>query len=192
MALFTMNLLLDLLLLLGVVHITRKAFKFEQIGRFEHVILPIYSLIMFFSGMVWQTKNILIMFFLIIISILIGYYQASKVDFKVTPNPDSTGRPVVSIKKNRPYIVGWFLVFIIGALFSLWLEPTAKHSLITEFAKEVEGDLWLGFNFGAEKTWFTWLLAGASSFSFVRFLQRKDPHVQAALKGKRRSNDTSH
>ena len=187
-----MNLLLDLLLLLGVVHITRKAFKFEKIGRFEHVILPIYSLIMFLSGMVWQTKDILIMLFLLVLAILIGYYQASKVEFKVDSNPADASRPVVEIKKNRPYIVGWFLVFIIGALFSLWLEPTAKHSLITEFAKEVEGDLWLGFNFGAEKTWFTWLLAGASSFSFVRFLARKEPRVQVALKNKRRSNDTSH
>ncbi|MCH4172622.1 MAG: hypothetical protein LKF36_15490 [Lactobacillus sp.] len=184
-----MNLLLDLLLLLGVVHITRKAFRFEQIGRFEHVILPIYSLIMFLSGMVWQTKDVLIMLGLIIIASLIGYYQASKVEIKIEPQLDNAQRPLVKIKKNRPYVIGWFLVFIIGALCSFWLEPTADHSLLAELAQEIEGDLWIGFKFGAHNTWFTWLLAGVTSFSFVRFLQAKDRRIQAALKSKHHSNN---
>ncbi|MGY3703231.1 hypothetical protein BW731_02685 [Vagococcus martis] len=89
------------LLFLGVIYMCSKSFEFEKITRLEFVILPIYSLIMFFITMNWSIFNLFLLMTLLVLSIFIGKYQSSRVEFEKIGAYDDYQRPVILIKKTN-------------------------------------------------------------------------------------------
>ncbi|MGM0303919.1 hypothetical protein IGI66_003584 [Enterococcus sp. AZ048] len=90
-----------LLLILMVLILCRKAFKLEKLSRFERITLPSYSLIMFMLSMNWTITTFIQLILIIGISVVIGFYQLTKVEIKVEKNLDQYNRPVVLVKKYR-------------------------------------------------------------------------------------------
>lgn len=88
-----------LLLILMVLILCRKAFKLEKLSRFERITLPSYSLIMFMLSMNWTITTFIQLILIIGISVVIGFYQLTKVEIKVEKNLDQYNRPVVLVKK---------------------------------------------------------------------------------------------
>lgn len=88
-----------LLFILMVLILCRKAFKFEKLSRFERITLPSYSLIMFMLSMNWTITTFIQLILIIGISVVIGFYQLTKVEIKVEKNLDQYNRPVVLVKK---------------------------------------------------------------------------------------------
>lgn len=83
-----MGLFLYLILIYGIYRVVSKAFKFEKVSRFEQVTLPVYSLIMFFMTMSWNVSNVILLIGIMVIAVLIGWYQASGVDIQRTADID--------------------------------------------------------------------------------------------------------
>ena len=87
--------------------------------------------------MTWKEEDIIVAIVLFLLSFLIGWLQSSKVEFKDEGKKDKYERPIILMKKNWTYIIGWIILFlvIIGAHFyaNSHLE---LEEIVTEFWKE--------------------------------------------------------
>ena len=91
--------------------LSKHSFEFEKVSRLELIILPLYSTLMFFITMTWGEENIMVAIILLFLSFLVGWLQASKVEFKDEGKEDKYQRPIVLMKKNWSYIIGWGILF---------------------------------------------------------------------------------
>ena len=118
--------------------LSKHSFEFEKVSRLELVVLPLYSTLMFFITMTWKEEDIIVAIVLFLLSFLIGWLQSSKVEFKDEGKKDKYERPIILMKKNWTYIIGWIILFlvIIGAHFyaNSHLE---LEEIVTEFWKEM-------------------------------------------------------
>lgn len=97
-----MKLIVYGLLLFLALRLSIHAFDFKKSSHLELLSIPIYSLIMFLVTMTWTQENLITAIILILIASLIGWFQASKSEIKVTEELDRHQRPIVLIKKAFP------------------------------------------------------------------------------------------
>ncbi|MDM5145582.1 hypothetical protein ICE98_02716 [Lactococcus lactis] len=62
--------------------------------------------------MTWK-EDIIVAIVLFLLSFLVGWLQASKVEFKDEGKEDKYQRPIVLMKKNWSYIIGWGILFLV-------------------------------------------------------------------------------
>ncbi|MDA2880817.1 hypothetical protein PEG85_07740 [Lactococcus cremoris] len=91
--------------------LSKHSFEFEKVSRLELVVLPLYSTLMFFITMTWKEEDIIVAIVLFLLSFLIGWLQSSKVEFKDEGKKDKYERPIILMKKNWTYIIGWIILF---------------------------------------------------------------------------------
>lgn len=160
-------------------------FEYEKVTRFELVILPIYSAIM----MVLSLENVrsLTAFGLtIILLILGGSLQASQTQIKDTNKLDSHQRPILKVKRNWPYLVGWLVSFAIGisveVFYGAHIDTTeVSHELFEEVLKDLSA---IAF-FRSHNAWFIWVLNVATSFTYGACLMVRYPKIREAVRRKK-------
>jgi len=143
--------------------LSKHSFEFEKVSRLELIILPLYSTLMFFITMTWSEENIMVAIILLFLSFLVGWLQASKVEFK------DEG------KEDWSYIIGWGILFllIIGAHFYSNSHMEVEE-VVTEFWKEIVKEISIFARFNAKDGWETWLITGVSSLTFTAFIKSKN------------------
>lgn len=166
-------------------------FEYERVTRFELVILPIYSAIM----MVLSLENVrsLIAFGLTIILLIlggsIGFLQASQTQIKDTNKLDSHQRPILKVKRNWLYLVGWLVSFAIGISVEVFYGAHINaEEISSELFEEVLKDLSVIAFFGGHNSWFVWVLNVATSFTYGACLMIRYPKIREAVR-RRKSKD---
>ena len=87
--------------------------------------------------------------------------KLQKVKFKDEGKEDKYQRPIVLMKKNWSYIIGWGILFllIIGAHFYSNSHMEVEE-VVTEFWKEIVKEISIFARFNAKDGWETWLITG--------------------------------
>ena len=107
---------MTIFIILLIYKFIKGTFEYEKVTRFELIIIPVYSAIM----MVLSLENVRsltaagLTIILLILGASIGFLQASKTQIKDTNKLDSHQRPILKVKRNWPYLVGWLVSFAIG------------------------------------------------------------------------------
>lgn len=172
-----------IILLIAVIYMCSKALKFEKISRLEAVTLPFYALLMFLLSVTWDAQNILAMVVLLLLSVGIGWYQAIGAQVKDTDKFDRHGRPVKLLKKGCPYIIGWFLVFLVGiAVEILTGDSLGTHEILSELGDEIERDLFIFKFFSGGHAWYLWETTALSNLAFIYFLEQRFPNLRDTFK----------
>ncbi|WP_155891419.1 hypothetical protein [Ligilactobacillus apodemi] len=173
-----------IVILLGAVsYMCLRAFKFEQVSRLNAVSVPFYAIGMFLFKAVWSVEALITMVILFGISSLIGWYQAKDAIMQDTAKFDKYGRPIKLIRAGNSYIIGWFLVFIVG----MGLAALADHGLsiaylLEEFSEDVFGNLFVVGDIATNNTWYLWEISGVSNLAYTYFLERKFPTLIDAFR----------
>lgn len=177
-----MKLIVDGLLLFLAFRLSLHAFEFEKISRLELLSIPVYSLIMFLVTMTWSQKNLIAAVILILIAGVIGWFQTSKTEIKITKEIDRHQRPVVLIKKGLPYILGWFMIFVLGLMMHVFHHSSiAISDIFSEFAHELFKDISVITRFTSNDSWYIWALSGVSSMAYTYFLEKKEKRLKGIL-----------
>lgn len=71
-----------LLLILAVAWLIYKAHEFEPLSRLEHMVVPIYALIMFVLHMTWNLQNTIQALVIVILAFFISDYQLKDVELE--------------------------------------------------------------------------------------------------------------
>ncbi len=155
-------------------------FEYEKVTRFELVILPIYSAIM----MVLTAFGLTII--LLILGGSIGFLQASQTQIKDTNKLDSHQRPILKVKRNWPYLVGWLVSFAIGisveVFYGAHIDTTeVSHELFEEVLKDLSA---IAF-FRSHNAWFIWVLNVATSFTYGACLMVRYTKIREAVRRKK-------
>lgn len=172
--------------------LSKHSFEFEKVSRLELIILPLYSTLMFFITMTWGEENIMVAIILLFLSFLVGWLQASKVKFKDEGKEDKYQRPIILMKKNWSYIIGWGILFllIIGAHFYSNSHMEVEE-VVTEFWKEIVKEISIFARFNAKDGWETWLITGGSSLTFTAFIKSKNKKLEKSLARRRKNSSFS-
>ena len=177
--------ILFMLIFFGVIfRVVRKPFEFEKLNSFTNVFIPFYSIIMFAITMVWNLTNIIILLLLLILSVFIALFQASKVQIKKVTRKDDNNQLLVYVRKGYPYLLGWVAIFFVGIACSLFFEPVTKELIFREFFSEIKSEFLAYSIFSQQKNWFIWLMSGATSFLYTKILEFKDSDIKNALHNK--------
>lgn len=64
----------EIILVLGVLRISRKAFEFEKVTRLSLLIIPVYSLAMLGVAVTWTMRHILLLAVVAVVAGGIGYW----------------------------------------------------------------------------------------------------------------------
>ncbi|MGL4341467.1 MAG: hypothetical protein ACRCSZ_03485, partial [Lactococcus lactis] len=105
---------------------------------------------------------------------------------------DKYQRPIVLMKKNWSYIIGWGILFllIIGAHFYSNSHMEVEE-VVTEFWKEIVKEISIFARFNAKDGWETWLITGVSSLTFTAFIKSKNKKLEKSLARKRKNSSFS-
>ena len=166
-----------ILLILLLRPFLKGTFEYEKITRKEMVILPVYSLIMMLvsieKDMSWQ--NILLTFLLLFLGIFIGWLQARGVSIKDNGETDQYGRPVIKIKRNWPYLIGWIVIFAINISLQIYFgKQMNTESISSDLVIDLLKDVSTGFFMFWHSEWFVWVLTVASTLGYrMSILSRK-------------------
>lgn len=172
----------EIILVLGVLRISRKAFEFEKVTRLSLLIIPVYSLAMLGMAMTWTMRQVLLLALVAVVAGGIGYWQTTKIEVKDGTGVDKHGRPIVLLKKNSPYIIGWVLIFISGIAMHILLTGEVELTEVSrELFTEIRKDLFAWSTFGTQSEWYVWALSGISSFTFSAVVRWREKHINAAI-----------
>lgn len=173
-----------ILLILLLRPFIKGTFEYEKITRKEMVILPVYSLIMMLVSLDthMNLKDILLTFLLLILGIFIGWLQARGVSIQDNGKTDQYGRPIIKIKRNWPYLIGWIIIFILNIGLQIYFgknlsTQTISSSLAVDLLKDVSTVFFIFWH----SEWFVWVLTVASTLGYRVSIIRKDPRIKQAV-----------
>ncbi len=175
---------LIILLILLLRPFIKGTFEYEKITRKEMVILPIYSFIMMIvsinTHMNWQ--DILLTLLLFALGLFIGWLQARGVSIKDDGKSDKYGRPIIKIRRNWPYLVGWIFIFALNIGMQVYF---GKHLDVEDLSSDSVIDLLKdassAFFIFWHSEWFVWVLTVASTLGYRMSIIRKDPRIKEAV-----------
>ncbi len=176
-----------ILLILLIYMFVKGAFEFERVTRTEMIILPLYSLIMMVITLSqersWTTLGLAII--LLLLGIMIGFFQATRVEIKDTGEVDEYQRPIIKAKRNWPFLVGWILVFVMSIAVELFLGTEMSgddisHELFKELLRDMSSFVFLS----TANTWIIWVLNVATSITYDGYLLMRYPKIRQAVRKK--------
>lgn len=178
-----------LLLVLLVHRFVKGTFDYEKVTRMRMVIIPLYSLVMMIltvhTGFTTEKLKLAVILFLV--GAVIGIFQASQVRVKNTGEFDRFRRPVIEVKRDLAYLVGWIAIFIICVGVEAFEGASFGHEdIFHELMIEIMRDLSVITLFFNKTAWSTWVLNVASSFAYEICVFTKYPIVRQAV-GKRQN-----
>lgn len=161
------TIIFDLILIVLVFHICKKAYHYERVSRFHHFIIPVYSLILFLITMKWNPSDLRILACLLPAAILIGLFQTTGIEVKRRRDP-KTDKKHYYIKENTPFVIGWVVMLVIGIAMG---EIFGHEGFMSLFSDKIFEDIIEEINplsiFVTSHPWYIWLLSGVSSLVFI-------------------------
>lgn len=173
-----------LLLILLAHRFIEGTFDYEEVTRLRMVIIPLYSLVMMVLTVHqhYTTEKLELAAALFLVGVVIGIFQASKVQIKDDHKVDAYSRPVIAVKRDWPYLIGWIIIFIICIGVEISETPALGHEeILHELLTEIFKDLSFVSFFFSKTSWFTWVLNVASSFAYEICLFTRYPVVRQAV-----------
>lgn len=180
-----------LFMILLIYKFIRGTFEYEKVTRLDLVIIPAYSAIMMLLSFrnIQSIQATCVAIILLLIGILLGFFQASKVMVNDTDNFDTYQRPILKVKRNWPYLVGWLITFMIGISIEIFYGAHFNMREVSqELFKEVLKDLSVVALFSEHSTWFIWILNVATSFTYGTCIVTRYPKIREAIRRKNAHN----
>lgn len=172
-------------LLLLIINFIKGTFEYERVTRLRLVLIPFYSIFMMVASLKrdYSLQTLALVVVLLAIGLAVGVYQAKQVQVKVTGEVDRYQRPIVEVKRNWPYLLGWIVVFALQLAFEVYfgMELTG-HEFSQTLLKEIIRDLSVLAFFGTHNSWFVWVLNVATSWAYASCLLVFHPQCRAAVR----------
>lgn len=177
-----------ILFILLIYKFIRGTFEYEKVTRVEMVLIPAYSAIMMIITLNHERsfETFALALILLILGIIIGIFQASKLEINDPNNFDRYHRPIIKVKRNWPYLLGWIIVFIIGIALEMYYGTSMNSEEIShELFKEILRDLSVIALIHIGNSWFIWVLNVATSFTYELYLIARYPKIRLAIRAKK-------
>lgn len=171
------------LLAVALIFFTRHIFQYEKVSRFEVVTLPAYALIVGGLSIIHRPPALLPLLITLIGGALIGWFQTTGLSFHLSEKQDQFHRPIVLVRRNWQYLLGWVIIFAYGIGFLLW--SGEQVNVLTELGNELLKELFAFENFSQSATWNIMLQTAVSSIVYFQIAKRKEPQLGAAIAYKR-------
>jgi len=138
---------------------------------------------MFAVNMSWNKYNLIEAGLIIVIGWLIAYFQQLQTELQVTDDVDKHDRPIIKIKRNWSYVIGWFLVFAFGIIIQiLGSHELSIQEIVAELGEEIQKDLFAWKFFSNQNAWYIWLLSGANVISYTTLIIKRDERVRQVIR----------
>lgn len=173
-----------ILLALLIYSFVRGTFEDEPVTRKNLVIIPGYALVMMICSLAEEDFNhkLLLTTHLLVVGILIGLFQASRVTVTDTHEQDPYGRQIIKVKCNWPYLFGWIIVFVIDIAIEFADQASISgDAVFQELIQEILKDLSSIAFFSFSNEWFVWVLTVATSFAYGITLLVRYPKIRQAV-----------
>ncbi|MFS1663408.1 hypothetical protein [Streptococcus sp. zg-JUN1979] len=173
-----------ILLLLGIGYISYKALVFEEIGRFEQVILPAYALILLTVHFEIGLWHLAILAVIVLVSFAIASYQLRDVVIKDNGTFDKYQRPIIEIKKGPSFLIGWGVTLVLSIVLQVFLtgEEMTSASIVEDILGDLRREIFSFTTFSTTKSWYIWALTGFVSAFYAYLLTKKYPKVKESLR----------
>lgn len=172
-------------LVLLIIRFIKGTFEYERVTRLRLIIVPFYSILMMIALLHhhYSLQTLALAVALLAIGLAVGVYQAKQVQVRVTGDVDKYQRPIVEVKRNWPYLIGWILVFALQFALEIYfgMELTG-HEFSQALLKEILRDLSVIAFFSAPSAWFIWVLNVATSCAYAACLLLFYPQCRAAVR----------
>ncbi len=185
---------LIILLILLLHPFIKGTFEYEKITRKEMVILPVYSLIMMLLSIDkdMNGQKILLTVLLLILGVFIGWLQARGVSIQDNGETDKYGRPIIKIKRNWPYLVGWIFIFVINIGIQIYFgkhvnTESVSSDLVIDLLKDASTAVFMFWH----TEWFVWVLTVATTLGYRMSILRKCPKIKQAVGVKEKCRQVS-
>lgn len=166
-------------------------FEYERVTRLKLVLIPFYSIFMMVASLKrdFSLQTLALAGALLAVGLAVGVYQAKQVQVHVTGKVDQYQRPIVEVKRNWPYLLGWIVIFAFQLAFEIYfgMELTG-HEFSQALLKEILRDLSVLAFFGAPNAWFVWVLNVATSWAYAACLLFFHPQCRAAVRHRHSQN----
>lgn len=178
---------MDIFIVLLVYKFIKGTFTYEKVTRFDLVIIPVYSAIM----MILSLKSVRsltaagLAITLVLIGVAIGFLQAGRTQVRDTNKFDTHQRPILEVKRNWPYLLGWLVSFAIGIGVEVFYGARLNVDEVSrELFTEILKDLSVVAMLRGQSTWYVWILNVATSFTYGGCLLVRYPKIRAAVRSK--------
>lgn len=185
---------MTIFVILLIYKFVKGTFEYEKVTRFDLVIIPAYSAVMMLLSFknIQSTTAICIAIILLLVGVSIGFLQASKVKISDTNKVDSHQRPILKVKRNWPYLIGWLITFAIGIGVEIFYGVHLNAGEVSqELFEEVLKDLSVVALLSGHSTWFVWLLNVATSFTYGACIVIRHPKIRDAIRRKNSNKNKS-
>ncbi|MHC5228761.1 hypothetical protein ACYSNW_10825 [Enterococcus sp. LJL99] len=186
---------MDLLVMLFFVYFIREQFEYNEVTRWNYVLIPIFtigSLIMKFE---WTVQSIVELLIIMGIGGIISYFQAKYTQVRLETKEisyfkDTEGiehpiyKKMVTAKGGIVYLCGWTLILVVQFLIELLVEHVAidKNLIFSEIIKEAAREVLSSLRIGDENTgWSIWALIASTSGGYTYFLAKKSSDFHKAV-----------
>lgn len=173
-----------ILFILLIYSFIKGTFEFEPVTRRSLIIIPAYAFVMMVLALHEEhfAHKVLLTILLLIIGILIGFFQATRVSVTGPQGKDRYGRPIIKVKRNWPYLFGWIVVFVIDIIIEFADQAAVSGAAVfEELFKEILKDLSSIAFFSFSNEWFVWALTMATSFVYGISLLARYPAIRRAV-----------
>ncbi|MDO6662271.1 hypothetical protein Q4571_16925 [Bacillus thuringiensis] len=184
-----------------LIYFIHKQFEYERVTILTYTAIPIfsiYNILMLFPELMHKV-SISSLITTIVISVLIGYYQASKVKIKETKtitgdyDKDNLEVPIYTkiafVKGGYRYAIGWICIlcakYVIGAIFNINIHESFLESMWEELLRDIISIFSFQVRHG-ENVWIDWILVGGANITYVLLLRKRYPAVRNSLKNRGR------
>ena len=173
--------LLIIFCLLILYNFIKGTFQFESVTKTSFIIIPIYALVMTIISIFTEQQewHLMVTIVLILIGIMLGWFQTFSVRIVKTAKKDKYGNHIFKYRRGWAYLYGFALVFMVEVTTDrlLGLRMTFK-GLLFELLDEV---LQERFKFLPDNGWVIWLLLTVTTGTYTLILIHHYPCIKEAL-----------
>lgn len=173
--------LLIIFCLLILYNFIKGTFQFESVTKTSFIIIPLYALVMTIISIFTEQQewHLLVTIVLILIGIMLGWFQTFSVRIVKTAKKDKYDNHIFKYRRGWAYLYGFALVFMVEVTTDhlLGLRMTFK-GLLFELLDEVLRER---FKFLPDNGWVIWLLLTVTTGTYTLILIRHYPCIKEAL-----------
>ena len=168
-----LNLVLLLILTVFILHNVAKARKYTLFSSWHNLFVPLYSVVLFFITMKWETGDLQLLAVLTPIALFAGWLETRDVRIRESTSR-KTGKRIYEMRRGIPYTAGWTLTVVLGIAIHAW---QAHAQILDMFSEAIWDNILEEINplslFTTTHTWYIWFLSGVSSIVFLVILRIK-------------------
>ena len=173
--------LLIIFCLLILYNFIKGTFQLETVTKTSFIIILLYALVMTIISIFTEQQewHLLVTIILILIGIMLGWFQTFSVRIVKTAKKDKYGNHIFKYRRGWVYLYGFALVFMVEIVTDhlLGLKMTFK-GLLFELLDEVLRER---FKFLPDNGWVIWLLLTVTTGTYTLILIRHYPCIKEVL-----------